>query len=102
MTVAVRSFLRQKFYSIINLLGLAYGLTCALFIYLWVNDELSKDKFHKDSEKIFQIHSNLQLGDGELLTRINTPGPLAEDIGEKNPEVQLTVRVVSNRSNLFQ
>lgn len=83
LTVAVRSFLRQKFYSVINVIGLASGLTCALFIYLWVNDEVSKDKFHTDSEKIFQILSNIQLGDGEVLTSTNTPGPLAEDIREK-------------------
>lgn len=102
LTVAVRSFLRQKFYSIINLVGLASGLTCALFIYLWVNDELSKDKFHKDREKIFQIHSNIQVGDGELLTWTNTPGPLAEDISEKSPEVELAVRVNGGRSDLFQ
>lgn len=102
LTVAVRSFLRQKFYSIINVTGLASGLTCALFIYLWVSDELNKDKFHNDREKIFQILSNIQLGDGELLTWTNTPGPLADDISEKSPEVELTVRVVSNRSDLFQ
>jgi ABC-type antimicrobial peptide transport system permease subunit len=102
LTVAIRSFLRQKFYSIINLVGLASGLTCALFIYLWVNDEVSKDKFHKDGEKIYQILSNINLGDGELLTWTTTPGPLAEDIREKSPEVELTVRVMSNRSDLFQ
>jgi ABC-type antimicrobial peptide transport system permease subunit len=102
LTVAVRNFLRQKFYSIINVVGLASGLTCALFIYLWVSDEVSKDKFHKDSEKIFQILSNINLGTGELLTWTNTPGPLAEDIREKNPEVELVVRVMSNRSDLFQ
>lgn len=102
LTVAIRSFLRQKFYSIINVVGLASGLTCALFIYLWVNDEISKDKFHKDNEKIFQILSNIQIGDGELLTWTNTPGPLAEEIREKSPEVELAVRVVSNRSDLFQ
>jgi len=102
LTVALRSFSRQKFYSIINLVGLASGLTCALFIYLWVNDEISKDKFHNDSERIFQVLSNVQLGDGEVLTWTNTPGPLAEDIREKNPEVELTVRVMSNRSDLFQ
>lgn len=102
LTVAFRSFLRQKFYSIINLIGLASGLTCVLFIYLWVNDEVSKDKFHRDNEKIFQILSTLQIGDGEVLTWTNTPGLLAEDIREKNPEVEFVVRMVDNRSDLFQ
>jgi putative ABC transport system permease protein len=100
--VAVRSFLKQKFYSVINLIGLSSGLICALLIYLWVSDEINKDKFHQDSEKIFQVLANIQLGDGELLTWTNTPGPLAEEIREKDPEVELAVRVVNNRSDLFQ
>lgn len=102
LIVAIRSFLKQKLYSIINLVGLASGLTCALFIYLWVNDEVSKDKFHQDSDKIFQILANINPGDGELITWTNTPGPLGEDIREKNPEVELVVRVMNNRSDMFQ
>ena len=48
LTVAFRNFLRQKLYSLINIGGLATGLTCSLFIYLWVRDEVRKDKFHRD------------------------------------------------------
>lgn len=102
LTVAVRNFLRQKFYSIINVAGLASGITCALFIFLWVNDEVSKDKFHQDNEKIFQVLSSVQLSDGELLTWVSTPGPLAEDIRDKSPEVEFSVRIMDDRSDLFQ
>jgi len=101
-TVAIRNFFRQKLYSFINVFGLASGLTCALFIYLWVNDEVTKDAFHKDSEKIFQIMSNLQLNKGEILTWSITPGPLAEDIRDNIPEVEMAVRTMSNGSQLFQ
>src|SRR5689334_7643973 len=91
-TVAVRNFLRQRLYSFINIFGLASGLTCALFIYLWVNDEVSKDKFHHESEKIFQIVSNLTTNSGEILTWTITPGPLGEDIRDNIPEVEMAVR----------
>lgn len=101
-TVAVRNFLRQKFYSFINLFGLASGLICALFIYLWVNDELSKDKFHKDSDRIFQVVSNLQLNDGETLTWPITPGPLGDFISDNFPEVEYSVRTMDSRNQLFQ
>lgn len=102
LTVAFRNFLRQGLYSFINVAGLASGITCALFIYLWAHDELRKDKFHRDSEKIFQVLSNARLSDGELLTWTSTPGPLAEEIREKDPEVELVVRIVTDRSDLFQ
>jgi putative ABC transport system permease protein len=101
-TVAIRNFLRQKFYSFINLFGLASGLICALFIYLWVNDELSKDKFHKDSDRIFQVVSNLQFNEGETLTWDITPGPLGELISDNFPEVELAVRTMDNNNQLFQ
>jgi putative ABC transport system permease protein len=100
--VAIRNFYRQKLYSFINVFGLASGLICALFIYLWVNDEVSKDTFHKDSEKIFQIVSNLRMNDGELLTWPITPGPLAEDIRDNSPEIELAVRTMDARSQLFR
>ena len=102
LTVAVRNFLRQKFYSFINLFGLASGLICALFIYLWVNDELSKDKFHKDSERIFQVVSNLQFNEGETLTWPITPGPLGDFISDNFPEVEYSVRTMDSKNQLFQ
>jgi putative ABC transport system permease protein len=101
-TVAIRNFLRQRLYSFINVFGLASGLTCALFIYLWVNDELSKDKFHHESEKIFQIVSNLELNAGEILSWPITPGPLAEDIRDHIPEVLIAVRTMNSNAQLFQ
>jgi putative ABC transport system permease protein len=101
-TVAARNFLRQRLYSFINVFGLASGLTCALFIFLWVNDELSKDKFHHESEKIFMVVSNLQFNTGELLTWPITPGPLAENIRENIPEVATAVRTSGTGALLFQ
>lgn len=101
-TVAIRNFLRQKFYSFINLFGLTSGLICALFIYLWVNDELSKDKFHRDSDRIFQVVSNLQFNEGEILTWPITPGPLADFIRDNFPEVEMSVRTMNSSNQLFQ
>ncbi len=101
-TVAIRNFLRQRLYSFINVIGLASGLTCALFIYLWVDDEVSKDKFHNDSDRIFRIVSNLQLKEGETLTWDVTPGPLGDDIRDNIPEVEQVVRLQGAGSQLFQ
>jgi putative ABC transport system permease protein len=101
-TVAIRAFMRHKLYSFINVFGLASGLVCALFIYLWVNDEVSKDKFHYESDKIFRVISNLEFNKGELLTWTITPGPLGELIAEHIPEAEYSVRTNGTGSTLFQ
>ena len=100
--VAIRNFMRQRLYSFINVLGLASGLLCTLFIYLWVSDEWNKDKFHHEGEKIFQVVANLELNKGELLTWVSTPGPLAENIRQNIPEVEMAVRTMNANSLLFQ
>lgn len=102
ITVAVRNFLRQKFYSFINIIGLASGLICCLFIYLWVEDEVNKNRFHRDSEKIFRVVSNLKLSNGETLTWDITPGPLAEDLRENSPEVEMAVRTMDQGAELLR
>lgn len=92
LTVALRNFLRQRLYSFINVVGLASGLVCTLFIFFWVNDEVRKDKFHHESEKVYRVVSNLEFNKGELLTWAITPGPLADVIRTNIPEVEIAVR----------
>ena len=91
-TITVRSFVRQKLYSLINVAGLASGLLCVLFIYLWVVDEVSIDKFHREGEKIHRVVSNLEVNDGEVMTWTVTPGPLATDVMDNHKEIEMAVR----------
>lgn len=91
-TTIFRTVLRQKFYSAINVAGLSTGLICVIFIYLWVNDEMSKDRFHHDVEKIYRVVSNLPQNDGSILTWTIAPGPLGDDIDQNDPAAELVVR----------
>src|SRR5687767_6343486 len=101
ITVAIRAFLRQKFYSFINVFGLASGITCALVIGLWVSDEVQKDKFHQDIDKIYQIHSSLN-GEGDVVTWPAGSGLLADEIKSYIPEVQSITRLSDDGQQLFQ
>lgn len=58
-----RSFTKQKFYMLLNLGGLILGLTAAIFILLYVYDELQYDKHHKDHEQIYRVNSHFRIGD---------------------------------------
>lgn len=102
LVIAVRNFLRQGLYSVINVGGLSAGLVCVLLIYLWVNDEVQKDKFHKDADRIVRVISSLDPGDGNILSWTHTPGPLSEDVRQNIPQVELATRTISTGGQLFQ
>lgn len=54
-TVTLRNLVKNSVYSVINIAGLAIGITCSLLILLWVADELSFDKFHPKSDRLYQV-----------------------------------------------
>lgn len=86
LTITFRSFLKDKSTFIINLIGLSSGIACALFIYLWVQDELSTDKFHKKDKSLFQVMLNHEES-GALNTGSETQALLAKALEEEVPEI---------------
>lgn len=92
LLTALRSFLRQRSYSFINLSGLAIGLACSIFIFLWVMDEMSYDNFHPDGDRIYQIMENQTYSGNKIFTFMATPGLLAEALKQEIPEVEFASR----------
>jgi putative ABC transport system permease protein len=68
-----RNFLRAKGFFLINLVGLSTGLACTLLIYLWVLDEVNRDKFHEKDAQLYQVMEHQQYAD-EIMTTSSTPG----------------------------
>lgn len=60
---AWRNIRKQKFYALLNLLGLSLGLSAAMFIMLYLNDELQYDKHHSKNEQIYRVNSHFKIGD---------------------------------------
>jgi putative ABC transport system permease protein len=87
LTIIYRNFLRSKGYFLINLSGLAAGMTCTLLIYLWVKDEIGMNKFHAKDKNLFQVMENQQYADN-LMTTNSTPGILAENLKIDFPEIE--------------
>jgi putative ABC transport system permease protein len=54
--VALRNMLRYQIFSGINILGLALGMTCCLFIFLWVQDERRVDNFHASGDRLYSLY----------------------------------------------
>ena len=55
LKIAWRNMIRDKQFTLLNLVGLSTGIACALLIYLWVSDEYSVDKFYPDLGQIYQL-----------------------------------------------
>jgi ABC-type antimicrobial peptide transport system permease subunit len=84
---AWRNIIRNKRFSIINILGLALGLTCSLLIMLWVNDEKSVDAFHANGKYLYQVYERNYF-DGKVQADYPTQGLLAEELRRVVPEIQ--------------
>ena len=74
--VAFRNLYRNKGFSIINISGLAVGMASAILILLWIENEISYDRFFKNTDRIYMMY-NRDKFDGELQTWNSTPTPLA-------------------------
>jgi len=88
--IAVRNLIKHKGYSSLNIAGLAVGLACSFFVFLWVQNEFSTDQFHQNASRIQQVKINV-LGGGRVTTWSNAPQPLAELLELDYPEVRSAV-----------
>src|SRR5690625_1840057 len=88
---AWRNLRVNKFYSLLNICGLAVGLATGIMLLLWVQNELSYDKFHKDYRDIYNVSAHFQSGDKKV-TWTNIPGPLAV-FAQSMPQVKSLVRI---------
>lgn len=82
-----RNLKKYKSSFFINLIGLSAGLTCALLIYLWVNDEMQVDKFHQKSSQLYQVMENETFVDA-IHTADATSAILADALKVEMPEVE--------------
>src|SRR5688500_16865597 len=84
---AWRNITRNKTLSVINITGLALGLTCSLLILLWVYDERKTDAFHANGKYLYQVYER-NYYDGKIDAGYPTQGLLAEELKRVVPEIQ--------------
>ena len=97
---AWRNLLQNKTFSLINIFGLALGMTCSLVIMLWLQDEIRKDKFHQNSKRLYRVMEN-QSYSGTISTFDATPGILAENIVKDIPDIQMASQMLWEEEPLF-
>src|SRR5215813_9238449 len=97
LITALRNFARHKLYSFINIAGLAVGLACAIFIILFVRDELSYDKWISGTEHLYRVEVTWTVPGGQPLVWSVVPFPVTDAMAAQLPEVKTAVHLDSNR-----
>ncbi len=89
--IAVRNFLKHKFYSLLNVAGLAAGIASTILIIFYISDELSYDMYHENVDNIYRVSVDGMFGGKEFGGTYN-PAPLAKTLVADFPEVKSAVR----------
>lgn len=98
--ISLRNLLSKKFYAVINILGLSIGLTCCMFIFLYVDHELSYDTFHIEKDRIYRVITTFTEA-GTEINYASTQIPLATELEEKYSQIEKAVRFIELERKLF-
>ncbi|MGN6508153.1 MAG: ABC transporter permease, partial [Chitinophaga sp.] len=90
LKTAWRNLFRHKGFTATNLLGLTIGITSGILIFLWVHDELSFDRFHKNYDNVYQVYANRDFKD-KIFTDRSVPFPLEPALTKEHPQIALAV-----------
>jgi len=93
LKIAYRNLFKNRLYSLINIGGLALGMATATLLFLWVQNELSFDSFHKKSDQIYRINTNLKINETETWHWASTPYKLADYLKQTFPEIENSTRL---------
>jgi len=87
LKITWRSLLRQKAFSLINILGLAIGMASAALILFWVQNEFSYDQFHTKKDRLYQVY-NRSVFDGKLWCWGTTPKIMAKTLKQDYSQIE--------------
>lgn len=88
-----RNLLKDRQFTLLNIIGLSTGLCCALLIYLWVQDERHIDKFHKNDAQLYRVMERRVKSNGIWTAKSNS-GPMEDALRKEMPEVDKAVSTI--------
>jgi putative ABC transport system permease protein len=102
LLVALRNFKRDKWYSVLNLLGLTIGITFSLFLIFYVRDELSFDRFNQKADRIYRIDADVEEQGKPPFRIAYGQTPLAPTLQRDYPEVEEAMRFLPAGKNMYK
>ncbi|MHA4807506.1 ABC transporter permease [Flavitalea flava] len=101
LRIAYRNLLKYKGFSVINITGLALGMTCSLLILLWVLDERSVDNFHAHGDRLYLVVQKV-FTDNKVNAGYFSPGPLAPELKRMIPEIEYASGIAEAGDKTFE
>lgn len=96
--IAWRNLLKNRTFSIINVFGLAIGLTCFILIAMYVVDELSYDRYHKHADRIYRVNADLLFAGNNMKLAVSSD-PMGETLKKDYPEVEEFARIYNSNGS---
>src|ERR1700730_9929730 len=97
---AFRNLWKRKGFTAINVFGLAIGMASAILILLWIQNEISYDRFYKKSDRLYEAW-NRDVFDGKVQCWDNTPKIMAPTLKKDYPEIEDAARINWGQTLLF-
>lgn len=99
LKIAFRTLIRQKSTSFINIACLTIGISACLLLLLWVQDELSFDRFHEKANRIYRVFYRTEANN--IIERcVSTPAPLAPALVNEFPWIQKAMKIDSYKETI--
>lgn len=101
LKTTVRYIRKHAGYSLLNVLGLTLGITSALFLIIYVSDELSYDRYHEKADRIYRVSSKITETDDQF-TWIVAQIPFGPQVAQDYPEVESFTRFINMPRALYK
>ncbi len=101
LITAFRHLRRNRFFSVLNISGLALGMACSLLILLWVMNEKGINTWHANVDRLYTLYEK-QYHDGQVDGFYSTPGVLPDEIKKIIPEIEMSTGYAWTNLNTFQ
>ena len=101
LKISFRTIAKDKTYSILNITGLTIGITCSLFLLMYILHEVSYDRYHENARNIYRVVSNIKEPDNAFTWAV-AQIPLADELQDNYPEVKNAVRFFGTGRTLYR
>ena len=95
LLVALRNLKKDKWYSLLNILGLTIGISFSLLLIFYIIDELSYDRYNEKADRIYRINAHVKEPDKDTMRWAITPFPMGAALSNDYPEVERLFRKVT-------
>ncbi|MBN8855234.1 MAG: hypothetical protein BGO55_24485 [Sphingobacteriales bacterium 50-39] len=102
LRVAIRNFKKDKWYSLLNILGLTIGITFSLFLIFYIKDELSYDRYNVNADRMYRITSFIKEPEKDTMKIAISQVPLGPTLKNEFPEVEQATRFVQSGKYMFK